>query len=68
MDFLDLSDVDDPSAFVARFADRIDVGFFGLQASDLTLIDDLDAVARWARPALHRHAGRPGQPLVLGGG
>jgi fructoselysine 6-kinase len=46
VDFLDLSDVDDPSAFVARFADRIDVGFFGLQASDLTLIDELDAVAR----------------------
>ena len=46
VDFLDLSDVDDKAAFVARVADRIDVGFFGLEASDAALIDDLERLAR----------------------
>jgi sugar/nucleoside kinase (ribokinase family) len=45
VDFLDLSDVDDPAAFVARVADRIDVGFIGLQASNVSLIDDLDRLS-----------------------
>jgi fructoselysine 6-kinase len=46
VDFLDLSDVDDPPGFVARFADRIDVGFFGLQPADVALIGDLERLAR----------------------
>ncbi|MCC7031496.1 MAG: hypothetical protein IT179_01520 [Acidobacteria bacterium] len=46
VDFLDLSDVDDPAAFVAGIAAGIDIGFFGLQGSSLALIDDLELIAR----------------------
>lgn len=46
VDFLDLSDVDDPAGFVTRCAHRIDVGFFGLDVSRLALIDDLERIAR----------------------
>jgi fructoselysine 6-kinase len=46
VDFLDLSDVDDKPAFVARFAACVDVGFFGLHPSDVSVIDDLEHLAR----------------------
>lgn len=49
VDFLDLSDVDDAAAFVASIAAGIDIGFFGLQGSNLALIDDLERIA-------HRHS------------
>jgi fructoselysine 6-kinase len=46
VDFLDLSDVDDPPAFVARFADRVDLAFFGLGAPDVALVDELERLAQ----------------------
>jgi fructoselysine 6-kinase len=46
VDFLDLSDVEDAPGFVARFADRIDIGFFGLDAAQTRLIDTLERLAR----------------------
>ena len=46
VDFLDLSDVDDPLGFVERHVGRIDVGFFGLQGETLSLVDDLERLAQ----------------------
>jgi len=46
VDFLDLSDVDDPLGFVARFIERVDIGFVGLQDPESTLLGDLEQLAR----------------------
>lgn len=46
VDFLDLSDADDPLAFVGALAGRLDVGFFGLQGHTVALIDGLETIAR----------------------
>jgi fructoselysine 6-kinase len=46
VDFTDLSDVPDGVALVSRYADRLDVGFFGLRTDQMDLIDALERVAR----------------------
>jgi len=46
VDFLDLSDVDDPLRFVEQFVDRVHIGFFGLDDSNTALIEQLEDLAR----------------------
>jgi sugar/nucleoside kinase (ribokinase family) len=46
VDFTNANDIGDPIAFVARWAPELDVGLFGLQASDAALIDALQEVAQ----------------------
>jgi sugar/nucleoside kinase (ribokinase family) len=43
VDFTDLSDIDD--GLVSRYADRFDIGFFGLRADQTSLIDALERIA-----------------------
>jgi fructoselysine 6-kinase len=46
VDFTNANDIGDPIAFAARWAPELDIGLFGLQASDTALIDALEEVAR----------------------
>jgi sugar/nucleoside kinase (ribokinase family) len=46
VDFTNANDVGDPVAFVARWAPELDVGLFGLQASEIALIDALEEIAQ----------------------
>jgi fructoselysine 6-kinase len=48
VDFTNANDVGDPVAFAARWAPELDVGLFGLQASDADLIGELEQVAQRA--------------------
>lgn len=67
VDFLDLSDADDPIGLVARFADRVDVGFFGLQGGTIALVDELERLARRRGRLFVVTLGERGS-LALGGG
>jgi fructoselysine 6-kinase len=46
VDFTDLGDVGDGVELVSRYADRFDIGFFGLSADETRLIDALERLAR----------------------
>jgi fructoselysine 6-kinase len=46
VDFTNLSDIEEGVGFVSRYADRFDIGFFGLLRTDVALIDALDGIAR----------------------
>jgi len=48
LDYCNLGSKADPLAYVRRYADRFDIGFFGLAASDSTTIDELERIARRA--------------------
>ena len=48
VDFTNANDVGDPVAFAERWAGELDVGLFGLQVGDTTLIDALESVAQRA--------------------
>lgn len=45
VDFTDLSDIADGLGLVSRYADRFDVGFFGLRADQTNLVDALERIA-----------------------
>jgi fructoselysine 6-kinase len=45
VDFTNLSDIGDPVGFVSQYADRFDIGFFGLRRADVDLIAALERVA-----------------------
>lgn len=46
LDYCNLGTRDDPLRYVRRYAARFDLGLFGIAASDVALIDALEAVAR----------------------
>jgi fructoselysine 6-kinase len=46
VDFTNLSDIDDGVGFVSQYADRFDIGFFGLLRTDTAVIDALEDIAR----------------------
>jgi fructoselysine 6-kinase len=46
VDFTNLSDLDQGVGFVSQYADRFDIGFFGLLRTDAALIDALEEIAR----------------------
>ncbi len=46
VDFTNLSDIDDGVGFVSHYADRFDIGFFGLLRTDTAVIDALEDIAR----------------------
>jgi fructoselysine 6-kinase len=46
LDYCNLGTTDDPFCYVRRYAERFDLGFFGLAASQGSIIDELEAIAR----------------------
>jgi fructoselysine 6-kinase len=48
LDYCNLGPADDPLGYVRRYADRFDIGFFGLSAKEGTMIDELETIARQA--------------------
>jgi fructoselysine 6-kinase len=48
LDYCNLGTPDDPLRYVRRYADRFDIGFFGLSAAQGPVIDALETIARQA--------------------
>jgi fructoselysine 6-kinase len=46
LDYCNLGTTDDPLCYVRRYAERFDLGFFGLAASQGSIIDELETIAR----------------------
>jgi fructoselysine 6-kinase len=66
LDYCNLGSKDDPLAYVRRYADRFDIGFFGIGAGETALIDALEAIARTAGKLFIVTLG-PAGSLALGG-
>jgi len=66
VDFGDLVDVTGGSGLVERYLERFDVGFFGLTAADVDLVDRLERLAREGRRLFVVTLGAAGS-LALGG-
>jgi sugar/nucleoside kinase (ribokinase family) len=66
LDYCNLGTPDDPLCYVRRYADRFDIGFFGLSAAQGTMIDELEAIARRASKLFVVTLGPEGS-LALGG-
>lgn len=66
LDYCNLGSRDDPLAYVRRYAERFDIGFFGIAASDVALIDELERIARAAGKLFVATLG-PAGCLALGG-
>jgi fructoselysine 6-kinase len=66
LDYCNLGSKEDPLAYVRRYADRFDIGFFGLGATDGALVDALERIARAAGKLFVVTLG-PAGSLALGG-
>jgi|TARA_B100000315_G_C14589315_1_gene594842 sugar/nucleoside kinase (ribokinase family) len=66
VDFSDLSDFDSDPAIVDRYADRFDIGFFGLSLAAPNLIASLEVLARLRRKLFIVTLGADGS-LAVGG-
>ncbi|MDP6604826.1 MAG: PfkB family carbohydrate kinase [Dehalococcoidia bacterium] len=66
VDFSDLADFESDAAIVERYADRFDIGFFGLHSTDQTLVATLEAQAR-RRGKLYIVTLGPDGSLAVGG-
>jgi fructoselysine 6-kinase len=66
VDFSDLADFDSGAAIVDRYADRLDIGFFGLSLAVPDLIASLEALARLRRKLFIVTLGADGS-LAVGG-
>jgi len=66
LDYCNLGTPEDPLRYVHRYAERFDLGFFGLSATQSALIDELEAIARRAGRLFIVTLGSQGS-LALGG-
>jgi sugar/nucleoside kinase (ribokinase family) len=66
LDYCNLGSKDDPLAYARRYAERFDIGFFGLSAGDIAVIDELERIARRAGKLFVVTLGSAGS-LALGG-
>jgi sugar/nucleoside kinase (ribokinase family) len=66
LDYCNLGTPEDPLCYVHRYAERFDLGFFGLSATQGALIDELEAIARRADRLFIVTLGSQGS-LALGG-
>jgi sugar/nucleoside kinase (ribokinase family) len=66
LDYCNLGTPEDPLRYVHRYAERFDLGFFGLSATQGALIDELEAIARRAGRLFIVTLGSQGS-LALGG-
>ena len=66
LDYCNLGGKGDPLAYVRRYAERFDIGFFGLAATETAVIDELERIARNAGRLFVVTLG-PAGSLALGG-